>query len=105
MLFRSISPQQDGDKVMRADAASDSLSSGHCFVPGHGPPWSPPVYEAGNTPADIAAMIENFSRFLAVAHDDDIDGWSQAINWLRNKQTRPLRTSSATSKRRPIGVR
>jgi predicted phage terminase large subunit-like protein len=95
-----ISPQQDGDKVMRADAASDSLSSEHCFVPGYGPPWRPPVYDAGNTPADISSMIENFSRFPNGQHDDDVDSWSQVINWLRKKQTRPLRTSSATAKRR-----
>jgi len=94
-----INPQQEGDKVVRADAASDSLSSGHCFLPGTGPPWRPPVYEAGSTPADIAAFIHSCSSFPNAAHEDDVDSWSQMVNWLRGKQTRPLRTSSATSRR------
>lgn len=100
-----VSPQQDGDKVMRADAASDSLSSGHCFVPGCGPPWRPPTYDPAQTPADIAEMIANMGRFPNAAHDDDVDSWSQMINWLRNKQTRPLRTSSATARRRQTAAR
>lgn len=95
-----INPQQDGDKVVRADAASDSLSSGHCFLPGFGPPWRPPVYEAGNTPADVAAFIHSCSRFPNGSHDDDVDAWSQTINWLRGKQTRPVRTSSASKRAR-----
>ena len=100
-----VSPQHDGDKVMRADAASDSLSSGHCFVPGYGPPWRLLIYDAGSTPADIASMIDNFSRFPNAVHDDDVDSWSQVINWLRNKQTRPLRTSSASKSRRTAAAR
>jgi predicted phage terminase large subunit-like protein len=100
-----VNPQKDGDKVVRADAASDSLSSGHCFLPGYGPPWRPPVYEAGSTPADVAEMISNCSRFPNAAHDDDVDAWSQMVNWLRNKQTRPLRTSSASKRRRHTAAR
>jgi predicted phage terminase large subunit-like protein len=99
-----INPQQDGDKVMRAEAASDSLSSGHCFLPGFGPPWQPPTYEAGDSPADIAAFVHSCSRFPNGVHDDDVDAWSQTMNWLRGKQTRPVRTSSATKRRRGAGV-
>lgn len=95
-----VSPQQDGDKVVRADAASDSLSSGHCFLPGYGPPWSPPVYEASNSPADIAEFIHNCARFPNARHDDDVDAWSQMINWLRGKQTSRVRTSSAVRRGR-----
>jgi hypothetical protein len=95
-----VSPQQDGDKVVRADAASDSLSSGHCFLPGFGPPWRPPVYEDSSTPADVAAFVHNCARFPNATHDDDVDAWSQVINWLRGKQTNPVRTSSASRVRR-----
>jgi predicted phage terminase large subunit-like protein len=95
-----ISPQQEGDKEVRADRASDSLESGHCFLPGYGPPWRPPVYEAANSPADVAEFIHNLARFPNATHDDDVDAWSQMINWLRGRQTRPVRTSSATKLRR-----
>lgn len=95
-----ITPSQEGDKVVRADRASDSLSSGHCFLPGYGPPWSPPVYEAGSTPADVNEFINNCSRFPNATHDDDVDAWSQMVNWLRGRQTRPVRTSSAAKRRR-----
>lgn len=91
-----ISPQQDGDKEVRADRASDSLESGNCFVPGYGPPWKPPAYSAGDTPADVAEFLSNCSRFPNASHDDDVDAWSQMINWLRGRQTRPVRTSSAS---------
>jgi predicted phage terminase large subunit-like protein len=95
-----INPQQDGDKVVRADAASDSLSSGHCLLPGFGPPWRPPVYEASNTPADVADFIHNCARFPNATHDDDVDSWSQMVNWLRGKQTGRVRTSSAVKRAR-----
>lgn len=100
-----ISPQQDGDKVVRADAASDSLESGHCFLPGYGPPWQPPVWEAAETPADVNGLIENFARFPNAAHDDDVDAWSQMINWLRGRATQPVRTGSASRRRRARAAR
>jgi predicted phage terminase large subunit-like protein len=93
-----VNPSLEGDKEVRADRASDSLSSGHCFLPGYGPPWNPPAYEAGSSPADINEFIENCARFPNAPHDDDVDAWSQVINWLRGKQTRPVRTSSASSR-------
>lgn len=95
-----VNPQLDGNKEVRADAASESLESGHCFLPGCGPPWRPPVYEAGQTPADVAEFIQNCAQFPNGAHDDDVDSWSQVMNWLRGRQARPVKTSSASSKRR-----
>lgn len=89
-----ISPGKDGDKVMRAEAASDALESGNCFLPGFGPPWQP-AYDEGKSPADVVELINNFARFPNVAHDDDIDSWSQAMNWARNRVAAPMRTSSA----------
>lgn len=94
-----ISPQQEGTKEVRADRASEYLEGGSCFLPGYGPPWMPPTYEAGGTPADINEFIHNCARFPNATHDDDVDAWSQMINWLRGKQTRPVKTSSATRRR------
>lgn len=100
-----INPQQDGDKIVRADRASDALESGHCFLPGYGPPWKPPVYSDVQTPPEIANFILNCSRFPNAAHDDDVDAWSQMVNWMRGKQSRPVRTSSATARRRVSAAR
>lgn len=97
-----INPQQDGDKVVRADRASDALESGHCFLPGYGPPWKPPVYEETKTPPAVSAFVHNCSLFPNGAHDDDVDAWSQMVNWMRGKQTRPIRTSSAVRRRRAV---
>jgi predicted phage terminase large subunit-like protein len=94
-----VNPQLDGDKVMRADAASDFLEDGNCFLPGYGPPWRPPVYDASSSPADVADFIANAARFPNATHDDDVDAWSQLINWMRGKNTQPVRTSSATKAR------
>jgi predicted phage terminase large subunit-like protein len=98
--MQKVSPQSEGDKEVRADRASDSPSSHHCFLPGWGPPWKPPVYDATNTPADVAEFIHNCTRFPNATHDDDVDAFTQMVNWLRAKQTRPLRTSSAAKQRR-----
>jgi phage terminase large subunit-like protein len=59
-----------------------------------------PVYDATNTPADVAEFIHNCTRFPNATHDDDVDAFTQMVNWLRAKQTRPLRTSSAAKQRR-----
>lgn len=83
----------DGDKVMRAEAASDVLESGNVFVPGYGPPEQP-AYNEHDTPAEICSFIESCAIFPMGKHDDDVDAWSQAMNWLRSKSVAPLRTSS-----------
>lgn len=100
-----INPQQDGDKEVRADRASEYLQSGFCFLPGYGPPWKPPTYESSTTPEEVQEFIHNCSLFPNGSHDDDIDAWSQMINWLRGKQTRPVRTSSASKRRRAVATR
>ncbi len=97
-----VNPQMEGDKVVRADRASDSLESGHCFLPGMGPPWKPPVYQTGGTPDEVTQFIHNCSRFPNATHDDDVDAWSQMVNWLRGKNVRPVRTSSASRRRRSL---
>lgn len=99
-----ISPQQEGDKVVRAESAADALESGNCFLPGHGLPWQP-AYDESKTPEDITDLIENFAKFPNAAHDDDVDAWSQCMNWLRGKSGQPMRTGSAHKRRRPTPSR
>ena len=98
-----ISPGQDGSKVMRAEAASDGLESGNYFLPGFGPPWQP-AYDEHKTPSDVADFIHNAAVFPNATHDDDVDAWSQLGNWLRDKQTQPIRTSQPR-RRLPVPLR
>ncbi len=95
-----ISPTQDGDKVMRAEAASADLEEGNCYLPGIGggqdETWGP----AKTVSADVAEFINNLALFPNASHDDDVDAWSQCMNWLRSRVIRPGRTSSPYKRRR-----
>jgi predicted phage terminase large subunit-like protein len=90
---QKINPQADGDKVMRAETASADLESGNCFLPGYGPPWQP-AFDETASPADICDFVHSAAVFPNGAHDDDVDAWSQAMNWIRLKAAMaPMRTS------------
>lgn len=96
---QKISPGPTGDKVVRAEAASDVLESGNCWLPGYGPPWQP-VYDEARTPQDVAAFVHSTATFPFAMHDDDVDAWSQAMNWLRSKVSQPARGRSLLVGRR-----
>jgi predicted phage terminase large subunit-like protein len=89
----------DGDKVTRAEAASDALESGNVFVPGYGPPWQP-AYNEAKSPADIVDFIASCAVFPHGANDDDVDAWSQTMNWLRGRTVGYARGSSILLARR-----
>lgn len=89
-----ITPGAEGNKTTRAEAATDPLESGNVFVPGFGPPWQP-SYDETKSPADVAGFIANCALFPNVAHDDDVDAFSQTMNWLRTRVMGATRTSSA----------
>ncbi len=100
-----ISPGADGDKIVRAMAASDAIESGNCFLPGIGPPQHP-VFDEVNSPADISGFVANSALFPNVTHDDDIDACSMFLLWIRSRNTMPLRTGSATKRlRQQAGLR
>lgn len=88
-----INPGKDGDKITRAEAASDALESGNNFVPGYGPPWQP-AYDEARSPDDVVDFIASCTSFPFASHDDDVDAWSQVQNWLRGRTTTPARGSS-----------
>ena len=90
---QKISPGPLGDKVSRAEAASDVLESGHCWLPGAGPPWLPVMDEA-RTPPDVNAFVHECATFPFALHDDSVDSWSQAMNWIRSKSASPARGRS-----------
>lgn len=81
-----ISPSHDGDKIMRAEAASYDLETGSCYLPG---------YRTGEDElsmpdeARLSAKVNDFINSCALfpngAHDDDVDAWSQCMNWMRSR--------------------
>jgi predicted phage terminase large subunit-like protein len=91
----------DGDKELRAEAAAADLESGNCYLPGYregSDEFSMP--DEHRSPADVVDFIDSCAMFPNGRHDDDIDAWSQAINWLRMRQAKPARTLSSFKVRR-----
>jgi predicted phage terminase large subunit-like protein len=78
------------DKITRAIAASPALESGNVFVPGHAAPDTAAGYHA---PDWVANLIEEAATFPHGRYDDQVDAFSQAINWAANKTTGGIRIS------------
>ncbi len=96
-----ISPGAEGNKGQRALAASGDLETGNCFLPGRikddmsGPDET--------CPAITHSLVEEAALFQMdgshQSHDDQVDAWSQAMNWLRSRQSRRARTWSSFKQR------
>lgn len=75
-----------GSKVVRAEAASPALDGGNCYLPGYanetGDDYDP------RTPLDVQAFIEELAEFDTGTHDDQVDGWSQMVNYTRRPHKR-----------------
>jgi predicted phage terminase large subunit-like protein len=94
-----------GNKGQRALAASGDLETGNCFLPGKikddgsGP-------DESSCPAFTISLVEEAALFQIDGshdcHDDQVDAWSQCMNWLRSRQSPPGRTwSSFKSRKKP----
>ena len=98
-----ISPGTEGTKGQRALAASGDLESGNVYLPGRikddlsGP-------DERSCPAFTISLVEEAALFQVDgshdSHDDQVDAWSQCMNWLRSRQTQPARTYSSFKIRR-----
>lgn len=80
-----------GSKVARAWASSGDQAAGNCWLPEPGmtivrPPgvlYGKP-YSAIEVHATwVVEFRETLKKFPTVKHDDDVDAFSQAINWVR----------------------
>ena len=98
---QKVSPAIEGNKETRAESASDALESGNYFLPGYGPPWQP-AYDEHRSPEDVVQFVANCARFPHAKHDDDVDAWSQFGNWIRSRQSEPIRTSAIHRLRRTV---
>lgn len=91
-----INPGLDGNKILRAESASADLESGNCWLPGEGngadKTLGPPNEAACS--ADVVDFVNSSAQFPNAIHDDDVDAWSQVMNWLRSRNVRPAKTSS-----------
>lgn len=98
--IQKLTHQGEGDKILRAEAACSDLESGNCYLPGRrlgSDELSQP--DEKNCPADVVDFINSLALFPNGLHDDDVDAWSQCMNWLRSRSIRKLRTSSPFRKR------
>ena len=78
------------DKITRAIAASPPVESGNVYLPGRAAPDIPAGYHA---PDWVASFIEEAATFPNGKHDDQVDAFSQAMNWARGHAHRPARFS------------
>ena len=98
--IKVLKHHMEGDKTLRAEAASSDLESGNCFLPGFRlgqDEYSMP--DETRTPADIVDFIDSCAMFPNATHDDDVDAWSQAMNWLRSRPIGRSRTFSSFKSR------
>lgn len=93
---QKISRGSDGDKILRAESACSDLESGNCYLPGFrmgADEFSMP--DESRCPADVVDFIDSLAGFPNVKYDDDVDAWSQCMNWLRSRSIQPARTWSS----------
>ena len=91
-----LSRAHEGDKVLRAESAAADLEGGNCFLPGFrvgSDEMSMP--DEARCPADVLDFIDSCAMFPNAKHDDDVDAWSQAMNWMRSRPIRRGRTWSS----------
>lgn len=83
-----------GDKTMRAIAASPILESGNVFLPGAAS-LEPQGYDLALTPAFAARLVEESAVFPHGTHDDEVDAFTQMVNWLRLRSASKAKVSRA----------
>ena len=75
-------------KVARVEAAEPALEGGNIFVPGMAAPDNPSGYNEAKTPAFTQQLIEECAVFPNGQHDDQVDMFTQAVNWTRHRAAR-----------------
>jgi predicted phage terminase large subunit-like protein len=74
-------------KVARAEAAEPALEAGNVYLPGQAEPGNPSGYNEALTPAFAQALVEECAVFPNGQHDDQVDMFTQAVNWSRGRRT------------------
>jgi predicted phage terminase large subunit-like protein len=93
---KGLSRAHEGDKVLRAEAASAALETGNCFLPGYREGVDElSMPDDDRNAAEITDFIDNCANFPNARYDDDVDAWSQAMNWLSARPTSRSRVFSS----------
>jgi predicted phage terminase large subunit-like protein len=87
-------------KVARAEAAEPALEAGNIHLPGAAAPDEPSGYSAALTPAWAQGLVEECAVFPNGEHDDQVDSFTQAVNWARSASTGPTRLARPASQGR-----
>lgn len=93
------------DKAQRAFTAAPALETGHCYLPGEPDAERVRGYNS-RTPAEVQSFVEECAMFrgdLKHAHDDQVDAWSQMVNWVRRRSASG--STSVPSGRVLVGAR
>ncbi len=94
-----VSAGLEGNKQLRAESAAADLESGNCWLPGFGKGSAetigPP--DEKRTSADVVDFVNECGTFPHGRYDDQVDAWSQAMNWIRNRPSSRARFSSPFS--------
>lgn len=88
------------DKTLRAEAAAPDLESHNVFIPGRAN-GEMTDYDPSVTPAWAQQQVEECATFPNGTHDDLVDQFTQAINWLRTRGLGRASVSSPSSHRIP----
>lgn len=83
-------------KVARAEAAEPALESGNVFIPGMAAPENPSGYNEAMTPAFAQALVEECAVFPNGQHDDQVDQFTQVVNWTRGNMSAPAKVMRST---------
>jgi predicted phage terminase large subunit-like protein len=88
-------------KVARAEAAEPALEAGNVYLPGAAASENPSGYNETLTPAWAQALVEECALFPNGEHDDQVDSFTQAVNWTRGRASGPAVSLSAAGLRMP----
>ncbi len=94
------------DKVQRALSAAVALETGHCHLPGSEDTAASGRGYGPATPTAVQAFVEECAMFrgdMRHQHDDQVDAWSQMVNWTRSQRVATATMSRPTNRRPEIG--
>ncbi len=94
--IKKLSRAHEGDKELRAEAASGALESGNCFLPGYREGTDEmSMPDDDRNSSDITDFINACAVFPNGRYDDEVDAWSQAMNWLSGRPMKRARVFSS----------
>jgi len=95
-----------GDKVQRALSAAVALETHHCHLPGDEDTTASGRGYGPGTPTEVQAFVEECAMFrgdMRHAHDDQVDAWSQMVNWTRARNVTSARVGKSSLQRGELG--